>query len=111
MVTVKVPKDPANVESPEYLAVMTCEPEVEDEKVYVAEPFDSDKEDVSVEPSTVIVSVPLGDAAMALDCGATVIVMTSLAPAEGVPLEADSVVIVPSSEEDEAPPVHDVKRL
>ena len=111
MVSVTVPEDAANVESPEYLAVITCAPEVEDEKVYTAEPFDSAKEDVSVVPSTATVSVPLGTVEMALDCGETVIVTTSLAPADGVLLARDRVVIVASSEEDEEPAVHEVMRL
>jgi hypothetical protein len=31
--TVTLPVEPANVESPEYVAVMTCEPDVVEEKV------------------------------------------------------------------------------
>ena len=93
------------------MAVITCAPAVEDENVYEAEPFDSAKEDVSVVPSTATVSVPVGVVVMVLDCGETVIVMTSVAPADDVPLAAERAVFVASSKEDEAPAVHEVIRL
>lgn len=109
--TVTVPLEAAKVESPEYFAVITCAPEVEDEKVYVAEPLESASEDVSVVPSTAIVSVPVGVVVMVLDSGATVIVTASLAPADGLLLAAERVVVLLSSEEDEVPPVHDDIRL
>lgn len=99
--TVVVPVDAANAEFPEYVAVMTCAPEVVEEKVYVAEPLDSAREDVSVMPSTVTVRVPAGVVVTEVDSGATVMVMTSLAPEEGVLLAADSEVVVVSRDEPE----------
>lgn len=109
--TVTVPVEPANVESPEYLAVITCAPEVVDEKVYVAEPFESAREDVSVVPSTVIVSVPVGVVVTELDCEETVMVMISLAPEEGALLAAESAVVVASREEELLLAVQEVIRL
>lgn len=108
--TVITPLDAANAESPEYLAVITCAPEVVEEKVYVALPLESAREDVSVVPSTAIVRVPVGVVVMELDSGATVIAMTSLAPEEGVLLAADSEVVVASRNEAE-PDVQAVNRL
>jgi len=99
--TVITPLDAANAESPEYLAVITCAPEVVEEKVYVALPLESAREDVSVVPSTAIVRVPVGVVVTELDSEATVIVMTSLAPEEGVLLAADSEVVVASRDEAE----------
>ena len=96
IVTVVVPVEAANVELPEYVALMTCAPDEVEEKVYVAEPLDSARDDVSVLPSTVTVRVPVGVAVTELDSGATVMVMTSLAPEEGVPLAAEREVAVAS---------------
>ena len=91
--------EPANAEFPEYVALMTCDPDVVEEKVYVAEPPARARDDVSVVPSTVTVRVPVGAVVMELDSGATVMVMTSLAPEEGVLLAADSDVVVASRDE------------
>ena len=45
IVTVVVPVEVANVALPEYVAVMTCDPDVVEENVYVAEPLDSSRDD------------------------------------------------------------------
>ena len=100
-VTVTEPLEAAKVASPEYVAVITCAPEVVEENVYVAEPLDSSRAEVSVVPSTTIVSVPVGVAVIELDPGATVMVMTSLAPEVGALLAAESVVVEASRELDE----------
>ena len=96
IVTVVVPVEAANVEFPEYVAVMTCAPDEVEENVYVAEPLDSARDDVSVAPSTVTVRVPVGVVVMELDSGVTVMVIMSLAPEEGVLLAATSDVVVAS---------------
>ena len=101
IVTVVVPVDDAKVEFPEYVAVMTCDPDVVEEKVYLAEPPDSARDDVSVVPSTVTVRVPVGVVVTELDSEATVMVITSLAPEEGVLLAAEREVVVASRDEAE----------
>jgi hypothetical protein len=63
-----------------------------------------------VVPSTVIVSVPVGEAVMELDCGDTVMVIVSLAPEDGVLVAAERVVVV-ASREAELPAVQAVIRL
>lgn len=110
IVTVTVPVELANVEFPEYVAVMTCDPDVVEEKVYVAVPPESARDDVSVVPSTVTVRVPDGVVVMELDSGATVMVITSPAPEEGVLLAAESVVVVASRDKVELDG-HAVSRL
>ena len=75
---------------------MTCDPDVVEENVYVAAPLDSASIDVSVVPSTVTVRVPVGVVVMELDSGATVIVITSLAPEDGVLLAAEREVALAS---------------
>jgi hypothetical protein len=100
----------ANVELPEYAAVMTCDPDVVEEKVYVAKPLDSARDDVSVVPSTMTVRVPVGVVVTELNSGATVMVITSLAPEEGVLLAAEREVVVASRDEAELDG-HAVSRL
>ncbi len=78
-----LPVDGANVESPEYVAVITCAPVVLDENVYVAEPFDNARVEVSVVPSTNTVSVPEGVLVTEVEPEVTVIVIASLEPADG----------------------------
>ena len=100
-VTTTVPVEPANVESPEYVAVITWEPDVVDEKLYVAEPFERAREEVSVVPSTATVNVPVGVVVTELEPETTVIVMISLAPEAGEVVVAESVVRdAPSEDED-----------
>jgi len=110
IVTVTVPVELANVEFPEYVALMTCDPDVVEEKVYVADPPESARDDVSVVPSTVTVRVPVGIVVTELDSEATVMVITSLAPEEGVLLSAVREVVVASREEAELDG-HAVSRL
>jgi hypothetical protein len=110
IVTVVVPVEAANVELPEYAAVMTCDPDVVEEKVYVAKPLDSARDDVSVVPSTMTVRVPVGVVVTELNSGATVMVITSLAPEEGVLLAAEREVVVASRDEAELDG-HAVSRL
>jgi hypothetical protein len=57
-----------------------------------------------------MVRVPVGVDEMEFDSGATVIVMTSLAPEDGAVVAADSEVVVAWSSEDELA-VHEVIRL
>lgn len=73
-------------------------------------PLDKAREEVSVVPSTVIVSVPVGVVVMELDCGDTVMVIVSLAPEDGVLVAAERVVVV-ASREAELPAVQAVIRL
>ena len=84
-----LPVDGANVESPEYVTVMTCVPVVLDENVYLAEPLDNAKVEVSVVPSTNTVSVPVGILVTELEPEVTVIVIASPEPADGEADEAD----------------------
>jgi hypothetical protein len=63
-----------------------------DEKVYVADPLASARDDVSVAPSTTMVKVPVGTTVLELEPEATVIVIRSLAPGAGVIVAAESVV-------------------
>lgn len=67
----------------------------------MAEPLDSSREEVSVVPSTAIVSDPVGVVVIELELGATVMVMTSFAPEVGVLLAAESVVVEASREVDD----------
>lgn len=92
--TVTEPVDAAKVESPEYSPSITCAPAAVEENVYVAEPFDRASELVSVVPSTTIVNDPLGVVLIELDSGATVMVMVSFAPEDGVLVAAVSAVMV-----------------
>ena len=71
---------------------MVCDPPINDEKVYVAEPFASERVGLCVAPSTTIVNVPVGAVVLELDPDATVIVTASLAPAATVLVDADNVV-------------------
>jgi hypothetical protein len=71
---------------------MVCDPLINDEKVYVAEPFVSERGGLCVAPSTAIANVPVGAVALELDPDATVIVRASLAPAATVLVDADNVV-------------------
>jgi hypothetical protein len=73
---------------------------VVDEKVYVADPFASARDDVAVVPSTMMVKVPVGVAVLEADAEATVIVMTSFAPGAGVAFAATSVVLEAANFED-----------
>ncbi len=76
----------------------------------MAEPFERARDEVSVVPSTTMVSAPVGVDAMELDSGATVMVMVSVAPLAGVLVAAVTDVVVGSSDEEE-PGVHAVSRL
>lgn len=49
-------------------------------------------------PSTTTVNVPVGTVAIELDCGDTVMVITSFAPADGELLAGESEVVVAASE-------------
>jgi hypothetical protein len=80
------------MESPEYVAVIVCDPAVVDEKVYVAEPLASVSVGDCVVPSTAIVTDPVGVGVLDADPEATVIVMRSFAPTAGVVVAADTVV-------------------
>ena len=91
-VSESVPLEGMYVESPEYAAEIVCEPVVAEENVYVAAPFESICVGAAV-PSTLIVNVPVGAAVTDADPDATVIVITSFAPAAGVVVAADSVVL------------------
>ena len=71
---------------------MVCDPPINDEKVYIAEPFVSERAGLCVAPSTTIVNVPVGVVVLELDPDATVIVTASLAPAATVLVDADNVV-------------------
>ncbi len=71
---------------------MTCDPEVEDENVYCAEPPERFNEEDVVVPSTTMVIVPVGVVVTLEELEATVIVTTSLAPEAGVAVAADKVV-------------------
>src|SRR5262252_5570137 len=54
---------------------MVCEPRVVEEKLYVAEPFERAREEVSVVKSTTMVKVPVGVVVVELDAEVTVIEM------------------------------------
>ena len=73
-----------------------CDPAIVEEKVYVAEPADRAREEVTLAPSTAIVKVPMGVVVLELEAEATLMVMVSLAPGAGVVVAADSVVDVAS---------------
>lgn len=89
---------------------MMCAPVVDEEKEYVAEPLERASDVVMVVPSTTTVSVPVGVVVMVLDCGATVIVIVSLAPTAGVVVAAVSAVVVACSEAED-PEGQEVSRL
>lgn len=91
-ITEIVPLELAYVASPEYVAEMVCAPIVVAVNVNVAAPFTSASVDVCVAPSTATVSVPVGVTVLALEPDATIIVITSLAPAAGVNVAADKLV-------------------
>lgn len=76
----------------------------------MAEPFESARDEVSVAPSTTTVRVPVGVEVMELDFGATVMVIVSFAPEAGVPVAAESEVVVGSRDE-EGPGVQEVIKL
>jgi hypothetical protein len=78
---------------PEYAAVMVCEPTTAEENVYVADPFTKVSAGLCAVPSTVIVTVPVGVNVVEFDPDATVMVMVSVAPAAGVVIAAESVVL------------------
>ena len=71
---------------------MVGEPRVAEEKLYVAEPFERAREEVSVVPSTTMVKVPVGVVVVELDAEVTVIEMVSPAPGAGVMVAAERVV-------------------
>ena len=93
-VTEIIPLELAYVASPEYVAEMVCAPVVVEVNVNAAAPLTSASVDVCVVPSTATVNVPVGVAVLALDPDATIIVITSLAPAAGVTVAADKVVVL-----------------
>jgi hypothetical protein len=68
--------------------------------VYVADPFESAREEFSVVPSTARLNVPVGVVVSELEPGATVIVMVSFAPDAGEVVAAERVVRDASSEEE-----------
>ena len=76
-----------------------CEPATSEEKRYAAEPLASARSELTVVPSSKMVSVPVGMAATELDADATVMVMVSLSPVEGVVVAAASVVAEGTVEE------------
>lgn len=88
---------------------MVWVPVVVDENVYVADPFESARDEVAVTPSTTIVKVPVGVPETEVDAEDTVIVMASLAPELGVVVAAKRVVVEVARED----PVvgHAVSRL
>jgi len=67
----------------------------------LADPLDSSREEVSVVPSTTMVSNPVGVVVIELEPGATVMVMTSLASEAGALLAAESVVVEASKDVDD----------
>ena len=73
---------------------MVCAPVVVEVNVNAAAPLTSASVDVCVVPSTATLSVPVGVAALALEPDATIMVITSLAPAAGVNVAADKVVVL-----------------
>jgi hypothetical protein len=75
-------------------------PDVVEERVYVATPPESPSGELCVEPSTRIVTEPVGEAGIPLEAvvaGATVIVMKSLVPTVGFEAATASVVVEASS--------------
>jgi len=87
--------DPAKLESPEYDAVMLCEPAASVEVENVAAPLFTVAVPSEVVPSlnvTVPVGLPLPD------CAVTVAVNCTLCPTVGVMFEAVSEVLVPTPE-------------
>lgn len=66
----------------------------------MADPLERASDEVCVVPSTAIANVPVGVPIAELDADATVIVMVSLAPEEGVAFAPESVVIDPAREEE-----------
>jgi hypothetical protein len=91
--TTRVAVDEAYVESPEYVAVITCEPLADETKSKVAEAFESASEEFAFVPSTRIFNVPVGVVVTEPEPEATVIVILSSAPMAGDALAADSVVL------------------
>ena len=70
-----------------------CEPAVADEKLYVAEPVVRAREEATVVPSTAMATVPVGTVVLELEAEATLTVMASFAPEEGVVVAAESAVV------------------
>ena len=68
--------------------------------MYVADPFESAREEFSVVPSTTMLNVPVGVVVSELEPGATVMVMVSFAPDEGPVVAAERVVRDASKEEE-----------
>ena len=68
--------------------------------MYVADPFESAREEFSVVPSTARLNVPVGVVVSELEPGATVIVTVSPAPADGEVVVAESVVRDASNDDD-----------
>jgi len=66
---------------------------VVEEKVYVAEPLESERMEDCVTPSTLIVTVLVGIVVTDAEPEVTLIVMVSLAPEVGVLEAADKVVV------------------
>jgi hypothetical protein len=91
--TTRVVVDAAYVESPEYVAVITCEPLAEETKLKVADALESASEEFAFAPSTTIFRVPVGVAVTDPEPEETVIVILSSAPMAGDVLAADSVVL------------------
>ncbi len=81
-VTTVVPVEPENTVSPEYVATITWEPLVVEEKVNVADPLTSWIDDVLALPSTLTLTVPVGVPLEEEESDATLIAMESLVPEE-----------------------------
>ena len=73
---------------------------VGEENVYVADPFESAREEFSVVPSTARVNVPVGVVRSELEAEATVIVTVSFAPDAGEVVAAERVVRDASNDDD-----------
>lgn len=75
---------------------------VVEEKVYVAEPLESEIVGDCVAPSTLIVIDPVGEVVTDVEAEDTVIVMVSVAPEAGVLVAADSVVVEGVKDDEDA---------
>jgi hypothetical protein len=75
---------------------------VVEEKVYVAEPLESEIVGDCVAPSTLIVIDPVGEVVTDVEAEDTLIVMVSLAPEAGVLVAADSVVVEGVKDDEDA---------
>ena len=72
--------------------MIVCEPEFVEENVYIAVPFKSTSEELTVVSSTVSDRVPVGIVFTELDSEPTVMLMTSLAPDAGMVVAAEIVI-------------------